>query len=47
MLKDPRLINPQFGYDYQMGHPGFLPKKDHFGSSQRSMCCYVIVGDTV
>ncbi|KAG0333260.1 mRNA binding protein puf3 [Podila horticola] len=37
MLKDPRQINPQFGYDYQMGHPGFLPKKDHFGSSQRNL----------
>ncbi|KAF9582416.1 mRNA binding protein puf3 [Lunasporangiospora selenospora] len=31
MIKDPRSINPQYGFDYNMmTHPGYLAKKDHF-----------------
>ncbi|KAF9093128.1 mRNA binding protein puf3 [Mortierella sp. GBA35] len=35
MLKDPRLINPQYGYDYNlMTTSGYLAQKDHFAPVQ-------------
>ncbi|KAG0335425.1 Dihydroorotate dehydrogenase (quinone), mitochondrial [Podila humilis] len=37
MLKDPSQINPQFGYDCQVGHPGFPPKKDHLASPHNNL----------
>jgi hypothetical protein len=31
MLKDPRQINPQYGFDYNlMTHPGFLAHKEQY-----------------
>ncbi|KAF9954995.1 mRNA binding protein puf3 [Mortierella alpina] len=36
MLKDPTLINPQYGIDYNlMTHPGFLAQKDHYAPAQK------------
>ncbi|KAG0044433.1 mRNA binding protein puf3 [Gryganskiella cystojenkinii] len=36
MLKDPRQINPQYGFDYSlMNHPGYLGKKDQFMPAQK------------
>ncbi|KAF9917982.1 mRNA binding protein puf3 [Linnemannia zychae] len=37
MLKDPRLINPQYGYDYSnlMTSSGYLGQKDHFSPVQK------------
>ncbi|KAF9924247.1 hypothetical protein BGZ65_008442, partial [Modicella reniformis] len=35
MLKDPRLINPQYGFDYNlMTHPGFLAHKEQYAPVQ-------------
>ncbi|KAG0200303.1 mRNA binding protein puf3 [Mortierella sp. GBA30] len=36
MLKDPSLINPQYGIDYSlMTHPGFLAQKDQYAPAQK------------
>ncbi|KAI1310213.1 mRNA binding protein puf3 [Mortierella claussenii] len=36
MVKDPRMINPQYGYDYNlMTHPGFLAQKDQYAPIQK------------